>query len=80
MERWLRDRRSANRTTYATVEATPTYPAVTMIDGVPIEGRRVDLVRCSAVELSWRGQLVFCTGLPDIIDGLALRSATPDDG
>ena len=75
----IRERISASRHTRATVEGTPTIPTIIVIDGVAVEGRRVDLDTCSAVELAWGRQRVFCTGQPDIIDNLRLRSATPDD-
>jgi hypothetical protein len=78
-EQRVRDHVSASRLTRADVEGTPTFPTVIAIDVVAIEGSRVDLVRCSAVELAWGEQVVFCTGLPDIIDALRLKSATPDD-
>lgn len=78
-QEWFRDQMSASRLTRAEVAGTPEFPTVVVVDGVATEGSRVDLQRCSAVELAWGKQIVFCTGLPDIIDALRLRSAIPQD-
>ena len=72
-------RMSASRLLRAEVEGTATSPVTVRLDGVAIEGSRVDLERCSAVEVPWDGQIVFCAGLADVLDTLALKSATPDD-
>lgn len=75
----IKARVTASRLLHAKVEATATSPVTVRLDSVAIEGSRVDLETCSAVELSWGKQVVFCTGSADVLDTLALKSATPDD-
>jgi hypothetical protein len=45
----------------------------------PVAGTRIDLPGRSGVHLEWTGQHIYCTGDPDLIDGLELRTATAAD-
>ncbi len=70
---------AASRLTREQVARTPTRHTTLEIGGTAIPGDRVDLAECSAVDLAWDGQTVYCAGRPEIIDTLKLRPATPSD-
>jgi hypothetical protein len=57
----------------------PETPAIMMVDGEPVAGTRIDLPGRSGVHLEWTGQHIYCTGDPDLIGGLELRTATAAD-
>ena len=55
-------------------------PAVVSCDGASVTGQRIDVLGLAVVELPWRdGHTVLCTGVPDVVDHLALRTVTPAD-
>lgn len=70
---------AASGLTRRQVAATPTHATTLDVNGVTIEGRRVDLAECSAIDLKWGDQTVYCAGAPHIVDALKLRAATPED-
>jgi hypothetical protein len=45
------------------------------VDSIPVTGFRVDAGGWAAVECQWAGQKVFCSGRPEVIEIVALRSA-----
>ena len=54
--------------------------ATTMtVDGLPVQGTRIDLPGRSGVQLDWQGQRVFCIGDRELIDSLELRTGTGAD-
>jgi hypothetical protein len=78
-EAWARQHVVESRLTRAQVAETPTTSVSITIDGIDTPGTRVDTGGRSAVMLAWGEQSIFCAGRPEIIDGLALRSARPED-
>lgn len=55
-------------------------PATVSCDGTPTTGQRLDALGLSVLELPWHdGATVLCVGVPEFIDHLALRTATPED-
>jgi hypothetical protein len=57
----------------------PGAPTSMKVDGAPVAGTRIDLPDRSGVHVEWNGQHVYCTGDPDLIDALELRTATSAD-
>lgn len=78
-EQRIMARITASRLTRQEVADAPTHATTLDVAGVAIEGQRVDIAGCSAVDLTWGDQSVYCAGAPHIVDALKLRSATPDD-
>ena len=70
---------AASGLTRERVARTPTRPTTIEIGGIEVRGNRVDLAKCSAVDLAWGEQTVYCAGRSDILDALKLRAATPGD-
>lgn len=70
---------AASGLTRRQVAATPTHATTLEVNGVTLEGRRLDLAECSAIDLKWGDQTVYCAGAPHILDALKLRAATPED-
>jgi hypothetical protein len=48
-------------------------------DGALLMGSRIAALGCSVVRLAWDDSIIWCTGQPEIIARLALRTATSDD-
>jgi hypothetical protein len=78
-EAWARQHVTESRLTRAQVAETPTTSVSVLIDGIETPGSRVDIGGRSAVMLAWGKQTVFGAGRLEIIDGLVLRSARPED-
>jgi hypothetical protein len=67
------------RTILSAVKNAVVTTVAVSVDDVPLPGTRTDIDNCSVIELRWVEEIVFCTGLPEVIDTLTLRTATPDD-
>jgi hypothetical protein len=61
------------------VEHTAPEPVTVSCDGVARPAGRVTALDCSVVRLNWDDNTIWCTGRPEIISRLALRTATVDD-
>lgn len=59
--------------------AASEFATTMMVDGVPVEGTRLDLPGRSGVRLDWQGQRVFCIGDREVVDNLKLRTGTGAD-
>ena len=58
---------------------TPETPTSIVIDGESVPATRMDLPNCSGIGVEWRGQRIFCTGEPGLLDTLELRTGTGPD-
>lgn len=62
-------------------QASDAEPAQTtvIIDGDEYMARRIDVLGCTAVEVPWADQTVFCVATAQEIDGLLLRTLQPQE-
>jgi hypothetical protein len=74
-ESWAQRHVTDSRSLRAEVAGKLTTEVMISVDSIPVTGFRVDAGGWAAVELRWAGQKVFCSGRPEVIETVALRSA-----
>jgi hypothetical protein len=66
---------AAQQAVHDALPETVTVPC----DGVPRTGSRITALGCCVARLTWDDTTMWCTGQPEIVARLALRTATLDD-
>ncbi|MGV9299312.1 hypothetical protein [Amycolatopsis sp. NPDC003676] len=61
------------------VRRAPATEKAVSIDDETLIGTRTDIIGCAVVEVRRADRHVFCTGQPDLIDVLELRTAAPSE-
>jgi hypothetical protein len=74
-ESWAQRQMTDSRSLRAEVAGKLTTEVMISVDSIPLTGFRVDAGGWAAVEFQWAGQKVFCSGRPEVIEIVVLRSA-----
>jgi hypothetical protein len=74
-ESWAQRQMTDSRSLRAEVAGKLTTEVMISVDSIPLTGFRVDVGGWAAVEFQWAGQKVFCSGRPEVIEIVVLRSA-----